>query len=697
MQIVEAKNNLVKVSYDTSEENLVLSGFVVIKDMVQSFIGQIVNLETNTRGNFAIVKLLFTFNEEGIITNYNGSVPNVQCPMDIIKPQELLELLPIQNPIVIGELAQQKTVLNLDRSLFEKKLLICSEKEENNEILIKNFTQQLANNGKKVLVIDLNGDLNFSNNKIIASENFKLPLNYNSINFIYEKGLDGTTAETKATIQEIFLEVQDYVKTLPERFIPFETFKDVVDDQYDETELVELVLLKNKLLKYYEAGIFAQQKEEFSSLRDSLELAEISILDLSQIDENIQREMISYAYSLIAELNEEIYVFCNINNANSDKKLLKQILTTKNAYSSLICPYAYKYLKELKQISKDLILFAPIQQQDDFAGYNAFLNKLNIHEFIIYGEATHHLPLIVNLNEFKESDQNESYASEEATENTSLDEEIRRDVDEFYTASKMEQEIIQEGEQVKEFSTNDVEEDLTEDDLDFIDDLVVANEEIVETFKEEEEEDINSSAEIPNFLEETEESPEDEIISEEVQNDFFEEEVEDSLEDPIEITEEGAENSELGTEYPSPQPSPAGGEGANPSTLQPFNHSPEEGTEEIETNLSTEEEPQFTAHSSQLPENPSIEEEQEEQEAPAVDILPVRMSSAPIVPIYSAEVESEVNSDDIAQGDTVMHPKYGKGTVEKLINYGSKTLCSINFDNVGRRLLDPALAEIKKV
>lgn len=677
MQIVEAKNNLVKVSYDTSEENLVLSGFVVIKDMIQSFIGQIVNLETNSRGNFAIVKLLFTFNEEGIITNYNGSVPNVQCPMDIVKPQELLELLPIQNPIIIGDLAQQKTVLNLDRSLFEKKLLICSEKEENNEILIKNFAQQLTNNGKKVLVIDLNGNLssnsNFSANTIIATENFKLPLNYNSINFIYEKGLDGTTAETKAIIQEIFLEVQDYVKTLPEQFIPFETFKDVVDDQYNETELVELVLLKNRLLKYYEAGIFAQQKEEFNSLRDSLEMPEISVLDLSQIDENIQREMICYAYSLIAELDKEIYVFCNINNANSDKKLLKQILTTKNAYSSLICPYAYKYLKELKQISKDLILFAPIQQQDDFAGYSAFLNKLNIHEFIIYGEATHHLPLIVNLNEIPITDeqvqpQPQQQPTAEVTEQDLLDEEIKRDVDEFYTATKVEQGIIQEDEPVEEFSTNDAEEDLTEDDLDFIDDLGVGNEEIINTEQEivesseEEEDNINSSTETLNLLaeEEMEESFEDESISEEVPTDFFEEEIEETpFKETIEITEEE--------------------------------------TEEIEANLSTEEEPQLTAHSSQLTENPSTEEEEFEQEAPAVDILPVRMSSAPIVPIYSADVESEVNSDDIVQGDTVMHPKYGKGTVEKLINYGSKTLCSINFDNVGRRLLDPALAELKKV
>ena len=58
--------------------------------------------------------------------------------------------------------------------------------------------------------------------------------------------------------------------------------------------------------------------------------------------------------------------------------------------------------------------------------------------------------------------------------------------------------------------------------------------------------------------------------------------------------------------------------------------------------------------------------------------------------------EDKVVSDEIEQGDNVMHAKYGSGVVEKMIKYGTKELYSINFDNVGRRLLDPTLTEIKK-
>ena len=80
------------------------------------------------------------------------------------------------------------------------------------------------------------------------------------------------------------------------------------------------------------------------------------------------------------------------------------------------------------------------------------------------------------------------------------------------------------------------------------------------------------------------------------------------------------------------------------------------------------------------------------------DVLETKKSATPNVPIYDAEIPQEdtVHSDQFEQGDTVSHAKYGVGVVEKMIKYGNKTLYSINFDNVGRRLLDPTLTEIKK-
>lgn len=626
MQLIEIKNNLVRVNYDATTENLVLSGFVFIKDSAQAFIGQIINLDANTQGNFAVVKLLFNFNTDGVISAYNGSIPDIKGLVDIINPEELLSLFPISSPVVLGELAQQGMFLKLDSSLFEEKLLVCSEREEDKEFFIKTVVPQLINNGKKLLLIDNSGtlarDLDIEEKNIVAGKDFKLPLNYETINFIYEKGLDDAKAETKAMIQEIFLEVQEYVKSLPEKFIPFQTFKNVVDEQYQELELVELVLLKNKLLKFYEEGVFAQEKFEFSILKDALQTNNILVLDLSQTDSIVQREMISYAYSVLKELNQQTYVVTSLENSNSDKKLLKQILTTENVYSTIIAPYSYKYLKELKQLSKNLVLFTPIQQQTDFASYNVFLNKLNNNEFVVYGQTTHHLPLIVKLTNippeaFESAAKPEvaqAPAEEIISEQDLLDDEIKRDVDAIYTAPKSESQeaIIQES-----FSEQEeiVEDELTDEDLDLIDDL--------------------------NMLEEN--------------NAAFEE--------PIETEE-----------------------------LQPAPEAPiEELVEELVEDSKVEQSEPAAPYLEVVSQQPETQQRQSSE-----DILPAEMSTTPIVPIYSADVEPQANSDAVVQGDTVTHPKYGRGTVEKLINYGSKTLCSINFDNVGRRLLDPALAEIKK-
>lgn len=105
---------------------------------------------------------------------------------------------------------------------------------------------------------------------------------------------------------------------------------------------------------------------------------------------------------------------------------------------------------------------------------------------------------------------------------------------------------------------------------------------------------------------------------------------------------------------------------------------------------------------SESDENDGILEEPQEQlelkDNSDDEILETRSSSTPIVPVYDADIPQEdlVMSDPIQQGDTVTHAKYGSGVVEKMIKYGNKTLFSINFDNIGRRLLDPTLTEIKK-
>ncbi len=71
----------------------------------------------------------------------------------------------------------------------------------------------------------------------------------------------------------------------------------------------------------------------------------------------------------------------------------------------------------------------------------------------------------------------------------------------------------------------------------------------------------------------------------------------------------------------------------------------------------------------------------------------------PVVPVYDTDEGEEIVDESIGfkSGDKITHPRYGNGTVEKIIKYGNKTLCSIDFENVGRRLLDPSISDFEKV
>lgn len=606
MQIIGIKNNLIKIIYNPIANNLILSGFIAIKEADACYICQIMHLEANEKGNLAICRFVFNFDaQSGALNPYNGSIPTNYAKVDEVNSADVLGLLPVEVPIRLGQLAGQGINLTLDKSVFEKNLVIACDDEKNKKQFIENISNQLLSHNKKVLVIDLNGDFNFSRNVVTASKDFKLPLNYDTLNFIYEKGLDDAQAETKALIQEIFLEVQAYSKTVPEGFIPFETFKNVVDDQYKTLHLTELVLLKNKLLKYYEAGVFAQSKEDFEALAQSLVKEQLTVLNVAKFEDSVQREIISFALSQVSEYSKETYVIICLDNSNSDKKLLKQVFTTQNVYPTIVCPYSFKYLSELKQMAQDLVLFAPTQQQSDFASYGVFLNKLNPREFIINGASTHNIPFVLNLDTLVEQtlvpsgnlERVEIVEAVLAEESQVIDDTPAKSITSFAQ--------LKEGSQREVFSAaSDLSEQVEQEIIKDVDSL------------------YTSSAEPETTLTENDLDYIDQVQPEIVEMEQSQPEI---MESPSQVEE----------------PSSLGGGGIEIL-------SPDDVT--------------------------------------------------PMVPIYDAEIEGAQEVQGAFQnGEVIVHPKYGRGTIEKTIEYGSKTLISIQFENIGRRLLDPALSEIQKV
>lgn len=775
MKVLEIKNNLVKIAY-SAEDNLILSGFVIIEDSQSPYVAQILSLKADNGYNYAIVKLLFTFNEDGIVKNYDGTIPALDAEVSALNAAELLDILPVNTPFKVGTLAHQDAELNVDLSMFEKNLLICSDNFENSNIIINNFISQMSKNTCKSVVYDIDGSL--SGQKIIFGKDFKLPLNYDTINFIYEHDLNNIDAVSKAIIQDIFLEVQEYSKTVLDKFIPFDTFIDVVDKQYKALGIPELVLLKNKLLKYKEMNVFAQTPKEVQSLRGALRADLTNIIDISDADDSIQSEIIKYVYDTIDEMDLFVYSFLPLNNYNADKKTIRHILTKNKIYTTFICSHNFKYLYEMKERANNLILFTPLTMQHDFNTYNTFLNKLNQDEFIIYGKATQNIPLIVELaaieneedeeiqNNIEEeipaaieleqekepeniekenddfSEESNSYSYETLMEDTAptpapLEEKVpeavilptENPVQEIpsepelpqnavimpQAAPVIEQELplptlpaqeapaIQEIIPTEEVEEVEVAEEVDSDNNNSVEEETVEkNEEVGETQEFEpapelftEEENAIDTQTISNIIDKEIEAEiytrPDEVIDSSI-NDFIEVSESEGLENPLEETVTTTESDVM--DFASLDETVL----EQPEVIEELPLSVEDKVAQDVDEL---------IFSNEKQEMPSIDEflaEEDSQEDLTEDDLNfIQDINAPseeesTLPVYPVEEESvNVEIPVFAPGDHVSHPKYGDGVVEKMIRYGTKSLCSISFVNVGRRLLDPVISEISKL
>lgn len=646
MKVLEIKNNLVKVAFDVTD-NLALGGFIIIEDSNNPYVAQVMNLKSEPASNYAIVKLLFTFNDEGILKNYNGTIPSLSANVSKLPASELLDIIPAEDPLIIGSLAQQDVNLNVDKTILENNLLICSNNLSNTTTLLSNITEQIK---EKAIIIDTEGQFEWDR-AIAVGKDFKLPLNFDTINYIYENDLEDVDAVSKAMIQDIFIEVQDYIQTLPERFLPFDTFISVIDSQYRETQIPQLILLKNKLLKYKELNIFADTLKDILDLSMVIENAKNISIDLSEIPENLQKEVIRYIYSILNGINEQIYCFVKVNNANISKKLLKRYIARDNVFTTVICPHEFKYIEEIKEASQNIIFFAPLTLQHDFASYNSFLGKLNNDEFVIYGAHTQNIPFITEITPVEEIETPEIVPMPEPVQQEIImDEPVQEEQEEVFPEINYpeieEQEIVEETAIEEEPVLVEQEEISMFDEIQPVDNILDDNNVIYEPLEEEVPQITDNEYYQEEIVEELPQELSNDELVEQVAKDvdkvFYEklpsddeefETQEDLTEDDLNLIDDLAVNDEISLV----------------------------GEDEL---------PEFDSYEEELP---------------------------PVVPIYPAEEDLEGDVQAFEPGDRVSTAKYGEGVVEKMIKYGNKMLCSIDFPNIGRRLLDPAMTEITRL
>ena len=329
-----------------------------------------------------------------------------------------------------------------------------------------------------------------------------------------------------------------------------------------------------------------------------------------------------------------------------------------------------------------MLLFTPQSINHDFAAYNTFLSKLNNDECIAFGKLTQGIPFIVEMADLDLDLTRDDVLGDKYQFVPAYDPNIELvKVDEFGTQIPVKniQPELRDDESIAGASLPaDNGETSTVEPVPSIPEIQQAPIELVE----------EPAVDGEEIIEEDKESSNDDVIIEEKSK--IVKPVANILAAVTEV-DDVFEESNLSVDE-----------------LAPENDLPEL-TDISEDDFGAEsfEEPPELNDSLNEDDLDFIEETQVSIEEPISDsdiVEPIQEAGSEAlteqsesVPVYPAESESDVSVGEFAQGDSVTHPRYGRGVVEKIIKYGNKTLCSIAFENVGRRLLDPSISELVKL
>ena len=385
MKILEVRDGFLKFEAD---KTIALSSFIKIDGLEKSYIAQVIQLKRSGENSIGYAKILFLYNNG--LQNYDKTLPPKESEITEFTSEILSDAISAENPVVAGKTLIEKTPVLIDAAAFDKKMLVSVDDTESNNLLIRNFTKQFNHLSKNVVIIDTLGVIKA--NKITAGVDFKLPLNTDSLAFMYRDCLNDATGESKAVIVEIFKELAEYSRTVP--FVPFEALKTIVDDMVDKAHVFKLLVLKNKLAKFDRLGYFAKNKQEVDSLKHFLN-AKCTIIDLSKLDTAFQNRYLEFIYESLKEFSNT-QVFLEMSNVVS-KKNIKNILSDNNVSTTFVTHSKFKYLNDIKNVFDNFIIVPSFANNSVFNIYSTFISAMKPNSYLIAGEATSYIPLVSAL------------------------------------------------------------------------------------------------------------------------------------------------------------------------------------------------------------------------------------------------------------------------------------------------------------
>ncbi len=738
MQIFEVKNDTAKVLYNCKEENLTLFDFLFIEDEEQTIISQVITISStdNENRNIATIKFHLSVDGNNRLTKYNGHIPQKNSEVGYLNAEEIIGLFqPRTNPVIWGGYAKNTNIqIETDYKFLSSGFCIICDRAEQNEIIVKTIISSLEKAKTRTLILDFDGK--YQNikmqNQAVYGKDYRIPLDSYALDYIFENDLNDCSPDSKIVIQNIILEIQKYIESVEKGFIPFEMFLQIIMNEAKRTANKGLLTFCNKLLTYKYKKIFADKETQFSKINDSDGSFK---LDLSSVDAKFYNLIFT---SVISGLYKKFYVITEITDENTDSLTLKNIYDKQNIRLIPIISHGNKNLKKITSHCNNLAIFASREECTKSEDYSIYAEKLKPDEFILYGENTLFVPLLVTIkNQMTKSNVND-------------DEITVADLDDLDKANlELVKRMIKE-EQLKKEALTLSEKDLNDleeiyNPLSFVQEKFNSKNKIENTksqndvylsldktkeIKETETIEKNPTqkeeiAPIKNILEpqlsemknETEEytktiEEKSETIKEAIEQSIISEPEEDIVEgtEELVVTEPEEDIIERTEELVITEPEEDIVEGTEELVVT---EPDEDIVEETDGTIPKEEEPEKSSNITKEEEQSlNIQQEQIEAENKPKPIeikiaqqehqqkeSQRQIPKASDIPIYEPKIEPSKPEQEInyTEGMRISHAKYGAGTIEKIIKYGKKTLCSIQFDNVGRRLLDPNITTLERM
>lgn len=388
MKILEVRDSFIKLEADCS---IGLSSFIKISSNGKDYVAQVIRLKPSVRCNVAYAKILFLY--DGELQNYDSTLPSNDAEVTSFTSDILNNSIILKEPVIVGKMHLSQQNIQIDASAFNKKILVSIDNLNNNNVIVRNVVRQFENLNKKVVIVDTLGVINAK--KYIAGKDFKLPLNTETLAFLYRDCLNDATAESKATIVEIFKDLAEYSKSVP--FLPFKILKSIVDNMVDCAHVFKLLVLKNKLAKFDKLGYFANNYQELNSLNDIFK-EKCVILDLSKLEPSFLNQYITYIYSAI---KENAQVLLEASNLLS-KQSLKSVLSSNDKATIFITHSKFKYLNDIKNIFDNFIIEPSLSNNKIFNIYQSMLIDMPPKTYLVVGEATNYIPLVSSVEDISE-------------------------------------------------------------------------------------------------------------------------------------------------------------------------------------------------------------------------------------------------------------------------------------------------------